>query len=138
MRFKKKSEEDLMISVTPLVDIVLVCLIFFMITYHFDIVSGARIDLPKVVNKSTDEETNKVTLVISKTAEIYVGGKKLDQKALEKELQAIVKEKGAVSVVLQADKDVTHGKVVQIMDIAKSAGIDSIIIAAKWKAEELQ
>lgn len=43
-----------------------------------------------------------------------------------------------MSVVLQADKDVSHGKVVQIMDIAKNSGINSIIIAARWKAEELQ
>jgi len=41
-------------------------------------------------------------------------------------------------MVLQADKDASHGKVVQLMDVAKSAGINSIIIAARWKAEELQ
>jgi biopolymer transport protein ExbD len=138
MRFKKKSEEDFMISVTPLVDIVLVCLIFFMITYHFDIVSGARIDLPKVINKNMEEETNRITIIISKSAEIYIGGEKFDQKSLEKELQSLVKEKGILSVILQADKDVSHGNVVEIMDIAKSAGIDSIIIAARWKAEGLQ
>ena len=138
MRFKKKSEEDFMISVTPLVDIVLVCLIFFMITYHFDIVSGARIDLPKVINKNMEEETDRITLIISKSAEIYLRGKKFDQKSLEKELQSLVKEKGILSLILQADKDVSHGNVVEIMDIAKSAGIDSIIIAARWKAKGLQ
>jgi len=138
MRFRKKTEEDFMISVTPLVDIVLVCLIFFMITYHFDIVSGARIDLPKVINKNMEEETDRITLIISKSAEIYLRGKKFDQKSLEKELQSLVKEKGILSLILQADKDVSHGNVVEIMDIAKSAGIDSIIIAARWKAKGLQ
>ena len=138
MRFKKKSEEDLFISVTPLVDIVLVCLIFFMITYHFDIVSGARIDLPKVVNKNQEEEADKITLVISKSAEVYIGGKKFDQKTLENELKSLVKEKGYLRVILQADKDVAHGKVVEIMDIAKSAGISSIVIAAKWKSGVLR
>jgi len=138
MRFKKKSEEDLFISVTPLVDIVLVCLIFFMITYHFDIVSGARIDLPKVVNKNLEEDADKVTLIISKSAEIFIGGKKYDQKTLENELKNLVKEKGYLRVILQADKDVAHGKVVEIMDIAKGAGISSIIIAAKWKSDVLQ
>jgi biopolymer transport protein ExbD len=138
MRFKKKSEEDLNISVTPLVDIVLVCLIFFMITYHFDIVSGARIDLPKVVNKNLEEGADKITLVISKSAEIYIGGKKYDQKTLAKELESLIKEKGALRVILQADKDVAHGKVVEIMDIAKGAGINSIIIAAKWKSDALK
>jgi biopolymer transport protein ExbD len=138
MRFKKKSEEDLNISVTPLVDIVLVCLIFFMITYHFDIVSGARIDLPKVVNKNLEEGADKITLVISKSAEIYIGGKKYDQKTLAKELESLIKEKGVLRVILQADKDVAHGKVVEIMDIAKGAGINSIIIAAKWKSDALK
>lgn len=138
MKFHKKSEEDFMISVTPLVDIVLVCLIFFMITYHFDIASGARIDLPKVINKSIEEESDRITLVISKSAEIYIGGKKLDKKALEKELQSLVREKGISRVILQADKDVSHGSVVEIMDIAKSSGIDSIIIAARWKTEGLK
>jgi biopolymer transport protein ExbD len=138
MRFKKKSEEDLFISVTPLVDIVLVCLIFFMITYHFDIVSGARIDLPKVVNKNLEEDADKITLIISKSAEIYIGGKKYDQKSLEVELKTLVKEKGYLRVILQADKDVAHGKVVEIMDIAKGAGISSIIIAAKWKSDVLR
>jgi biopolymer transport protein ExbD len=138
MRFKKKSEEDLFISVTPLVDIVLVCLIFFMITYHFDIVSGARIDLPKVVNKNQEEEADKITLIISKSAEVYIGGKKFDQKTLENELKSLVKEKGYLRVILQADKDVAHGKVVEIMDIAKGAGISSIVIAAKWKSDVLR
>jgi biopolymer transport protein ExbD len=41
-------------------------------------------------------------------------------------------------VILQADKDVAHGKVVEIMDIAKGAGISSIIIAAKWKSDVLR
>ena len=138
MRFKKKSEEDLNISVTPLVDIVLVCLIFFMITYHFDIVSGARIDLPKVVNKNLEEDADKITLIISKSAEIYIGGKKYDQKTLEDQLKTLVKEKGYLRVILQADKDVAHGRVVEIMDIAKGAGIGSIIIAAKWKSDALR
>jgi len=135
MKFHKKSDEDFMISVTPLVDIVLVCLIFFMITYHFDIVSGARINLPKMINKNIEDESDKITLIITKSAEIYIGGKKFDKKSLEKELESLVKEKGILSVVLQADKDVSHGNVVEVMDIAKSAGIDSIIIAARWKVK---
>jgi biopolymer transport protein ExbD len=135
MKFHKKSDEDFMISVTPLVDIVLVCLIFFMITYHFDIVSGARINLPKMINKNIEDESDKITLIITKSAEIYIGGKKFDKKSLEKELQSLVKEKGILSVVLQADKDVSHGNVVEVMDIAKSVGIDSIIIAARWKVK---
>jgi biopolymer transport protein ExbD len=138
MRFKRRKEEDQMLSIVPLIDTIFFLMLFFAVTYDFDLASGVHIDMPEVTQKSVEDESNKVTLIMNKSAEIYLGGEKIDQKALEMKLQNLVKEKGAVSVVLQADKDVSHGKVVQIMDIAKNAGINSIIIAARWKAEELQ
>jgi biopolymer transport protein ExbD len=57
-------------------------------------------------------------------------------KTLQDRLRKLVKEKGIFQVILQADKDVSHGKVVQIMDLAKTAGAHSIIIAARWKPEK--
>jgi len=138
MRFKMKKEEEMTTGIAPLVDIVFLLLLFFAITYHFDIASGVRIDLPKVTQKAADNETEKVTLIVNKSAEIFFMGKKLDLKELEKELQALVEEKVYLRVVLQADKDVSHGKVVEIMDVAKNAGINSVIIAARWKAGEVE
>jgi len=138
MKFKKKREEEMTTGIAPLVDIVFLLLLFFAITYHFDIASGVRINLPKVAQKAADDGIYKVTLIVNKSAEVFISGKKMDLKTLQKELQALVKEKGVISVVMQADKDVSHGKVVEIMDLAKNAGINSIIIAARWKAGEVQ
>lgn len=138
MRFKMKKEEEMTTGIAPLVDIVFLLLLFFAITYHFDIASGVRIDLPKVTQKAADNETEKVTLIVNKSAEVFLMGKKLDLEELEKELQALVEERVYLRVVLQADKDVSHGKVVEIMDVAKNAGINSVIIAARWKAGEVE
>lgn len=138
MRFIKKREEEPRISLAPLIDIVFLLLIFFMVTSHFDIASGVRINLPKVTKRIiSEEEESKITLIIDKSAQTYLEGKKIDPKALQKRLQGLVKERGILHLVLQADKDVSHGKVVQIMDLAKSAGVHSIIIAARWKSEGL-
>lgn len=138
MRFKMKKEEEIGTGIAPLVDIVFLLLLFFAITYHFDIASGVRIDLPRVSQKASDNEAEKVTLIVNKSAEIFLMGKKLDLKELEKELKALVEEKVYLKVVLQADKDVSHGKVVEIMDVAKNTGINSVIIAARWKADEVE
>lgn len=127
-----------MLSIVPLIDTIFFLMLFFAVTYDFDLASGVHIDMPEVTQKSAEDETDKITLIMNKAGEIYLGGEKIDQKALDKKLQSLVKEKGTLSVVLQADKDVSHGKVVQIMDIAKNSGINSVIIAARWKAEELQ
>jgi len=138
MRFKKKKEEGPEISIAPLIDILFLLLIFFMVTSHFDISSGVRINLPKVTKRIMGEEDeNRVTLIIDKSAQIYLEGEKIEQEELKGLLEERVKEEGLLNLVLHADKDVNHGTVVGIMDLAKSAGISSIIIAARWRAEEL-
>jgi len=134
MRFKRKREEDQPLNIVPLIDTIFFLMLFFAVTYDFDLASGVRIDMPEVTQKSAEDETTKVTLIINRSAEIYLGGEKIDQKTLENKLRSLVNEKGTLSVVLQADKDVSHGTVVQVMDIAKNAGINSIIIAARWKS----
>jgi biopolymer transport protein ExbD len=138
MRFKKNREEETRLSIAPLIDIVFLLLIFFMVTSHFDIATGVRIRLPKVSKKIfSEEDRNKITLVIDKSAQTYLEGKKINKKTLQKKLQTMVNKGGILHLVLQADKDVPHGKVVQIMDIAKRAGVNSIIIAARWKSERI-
>ena len=137
MRFRKVKEEEIRLSIAPLIDIVFLLLIFFMVTSHFDVASGIRIRLPNVAKKIFNQENNKITLVIDKSGRIYLKGKRVGMKTLQKRLQNLVKEKDLVHLFLQADKDVRHGRVVQIMDLAKSAGVHSIIIAARWKSEKV-
>lgn len=136
MRFRKPREDEIRLSIAPLIDIVFLLLIFFMVTSHFDVASGVRISLPKVAKRILNQEKNRITLVIDKSGNTYLEGKRMDMKALQEKMKKLVKEKGIFQVVLQADKDVSHGKVVQIMDLAKTAGAHSIIIAARWKPEE--
>lgn len=136
MRFRKPREDEIRLSIAPLIDIVFLLLIFFMVTSHFDVASGIRISLPKVAKRILNQEKNRITLVIDKSGHTYLEGKRMDMKALQEKLREMVKEQGIFQVILQADKDVTHGKVVQIMDLAKTAGAQSIIIAARWKPEK--
>ena len=136
MRFRKPREDEIRLSIAPLIDIVFLLLIFFMVTSHFDVASGVRISLPKVAKRILNQEKNRITLVIDKSGHTYLEGKRMDMKALQDKMKKLLKEKGIFQVVLQADKDVSHGKVVQIMDLAKTAGAHSIIIAARWKPEE--
>lgn len=136
MRFRKSREDEIRLSIAPLIDIVFLLLIFFMVTSHFDVASGVRISLPKVAKRIFNQEKTRITLVIDKSGHTYLEGKRIDMKTLQERLRELVKDKGIFQVILQADKDVSHGKVVQIMDIAKTAGAHSIIIAARWKPEK--
>ena len=137
MRFRKGKKEELRIGIAPLIDIVFLLLIFFMVTSHFDVASGVRIQLPKITKKAFDPEKNKIILVIDKSGQTYMEGEKIDDKILRKRLQNLVDEKGLLRLILQADKDVRHGKVVRVMDVANRAGVRSIFIAARWNPEKM-
>ena len=133
MRFRKSKEEEPQLGITPLIDIVFLLLIFFMLTSHFHVASGVPIRLPEVTQKAHDEEGPKVILVIDREGHIYLKGAKIGLKKLRQEIRALVRKNGAVYLLLQADKEVRHGTVVQVMDLAKGAGVTSIIIAAQWE-----
>jgi biopolymer transport protein ExbD len=137
MKFKKTEEEDVRVGITPLIDVVFLLLIFFMLTSQFHIASGVKIRLPKITNKAFESAEKKIVLVVDRNSRIFFEGKELKLDKLEAKLTEIIKQDGAASLVLEADKQVTHGKVVNIMDISKKAGVSSIIIAAKWDPEKV-
>jgi biopolymer transport protein ExbD len=137
MRFRSVKKEEPTLGIAPLIDIVFLLLIFFMVTSHFDVASGVRIRLPQVAKMIYDHQDNKVTVVIDKSGQAYLEGQKIDMKVLGERLKKLVEEKDLIQVVLQADRDVKHGIVVQAMDVAKTAGVRSIVIAANWKSDKV-
>jgi biopolymer transport protein ExbD len=138
MRFSQPKREDISlgISIAPLIDIVFLLLIFFMLTSHFEIISGIDISLPDISEKGPDRSADSIVLALDRTGTCYLQGEKVTLKNLHLRLKEMSEEK-KVNLMLQADKDVRHGLVVSIMDLAKDAGVTSIIIAAQWEPEKV-
>ncbi len=138
MRFsqQKREEISLGISIAPLIDIVFLLLIFFMLTSHFDIMAGIDIRLPDINKIASDQSVDSMIVAIDKTGNCYLKNEKMALKDLYLSLKRIAKQK-KINLILQADRDVKHGHVVRIMDLAKRAGINSIIISAQWEPEKV-
>jgi biopolymer transport protein ExbD len=138
MRFSQPKREavSLGISIAPLIDIVFLLLIFFMLTSHFEIISGIDISLPDISEKGPNRSGNTIVLSLDKTGNCYLQRERVTLKDLHLKLKEMTKER-RINLMLQADKDVTHGLVVRIMDLAKNAGVTSIVIAAQWEPEKV-
>lgn len=137
MRFKRNKEQEPILGITPLIDIVFLLLIFFMLTSHFHVDSGVPITLPKVTQKSHDGDTRETIVSIDKAGRIYLKGEETDLKGLGPELKELVDKGELARLILQADREVKHGRVIQIMDLAKNAGVSAIVIAAQWDPKEV-
>ena len=130
MRLLTKKTRTVVISITSLIDVVLLLLIFFMLTTSFVEQPGMKLDLPET-ESTAGENTYELTVTISSEGEVYLGDELIDLENLKAELQKYKEDNNTSSLVIKADKTTPHGTVVRIMDIAKISGLEKLIIASE-------
>lgn len=117
------------IDMTPMVDVVFLLVIFFMVSTTFiTMESGLPVDLPSAQTAVTEPSTLP-TVTITKSDQIYVGGRAVSQAQLVDALRQLMASSGYTTVVLRADTTVEHGVVVRVMDLIKQAGAKRLAIA---------
>ena len=115
------------INVTPLVDVVLVLLVILMVASTYIVAQTLKVQLPRA--KSTDGTAEKPTKI-----EILKGGvyrwneEPVVETAIPEKMKAAIAADAEMSLVVSADKEVMHGNVVHILDLAKLAGITKFAI----------
>jgi biopolymer transport protein ExbD len=115
------------INVTPLVDVCLVLLIILMVSSTYIVAQSLKVQLPK--SHSTDGTADKpATVTLLRTGGLRWNDKDATEDELQKGLRDAVAADAETSLVVQADKDVQHGRVVHILDLAKLAGITKFAI----------
>ena len=120
-------------SITPLVDTMLVLLIFVLLLGAFAIQPGIRVRLPEAASKE-EEPKQDLVLILTRENRLYLNEDPLQMDELRARLQERLRDRHDGVVVIKADKEVLHGRVVEVMDIAKGAGAVRLAIATELKA----
>jgi biopolymer transport protein TolR len=113
------------INVTPLVDVMLVLLIIFMVTAPL-IQSGVKVDLPRASAQQMEHQEEKLVLTITRDRRVYLGNTEIPGAELEKKLSANARIQKDKELYLHADRSLPYGQVVEIMAIARRAGVESL------------
>ena len=110
------------INVTPLVDIILVLLIIFMLTANLIAKPSIEVQLPEA---STGDavEPRTLALTLTKGGELFLNGSPTDEAALRAYLPTVAKSDPKAQAIIAADKDVSHGRVVWLIDLVRTYGI---------------
>jgi len=132
MNFRQKNHrESSTLDMTPLVDVVFNLLIFFMLSTTFVTTPGIKINLPEASSKELKVQEKEVRIALTRKGKIYLNRKLVTLDDVRKTLKQKARINPKMLVIIQADEQVTHGKVVQIMDIAKTAGLNRLAIATR-------
>ena len=133
----RRRQVEFRIDVTNLVDIAFLLIIFFTLSTSFapSVKSspGINVDLPKANAKEIDKSKRTVVMILTKEGLTVMDGKTISPQEVEGALREISKSSEDVLLIVQADKNVPHGRVVTIMDIAKGLGINRLAIATEEK-----
>jgi biopolymer transport protein TolR len=136
MAGKVSDDDDVLseINVTPLVDIMLVLLIIFMLTNEevSEKMKKAQIDIDLPKAASAEMKPSKpLSIVISKDGKLFLNGTPLSEAELSTEAKKAAAENPGVEAILSADKRVSHGEVVRIIDQVRQANVEKVAINTK-------
>ena len=127
MKFPSKTSKRPTVHLTALIDIVFLLLIFFLLASSFVSEQGIKIALPEVSSLSRDILPD-ATVKIDMNGKFYYQGFEVNDETLFELLNEHFKDFTNHRVAIRADRRVEYDKVVQVIDIAKSAGARDFLL----------
>lgn len=140
MQLRASRTEDPDISLTGLIDVVFLLLIFFMVSTTFEHQAVLKVDLPEAQNVSAPEDQpNSFELVIDPNGQFYLNDRQLldgKRSTLEAAFIEAAGEDRNIPVILRADAETPHHFVVTAMDVTAQLGFSRLSIATEQITEE--
>lgn len=115
------------INITPFVDVVLVLLVIFMITAPALVKEMIDIKLPKT-STSDGQVLQTLGIALNKEGNILLNGQLTDEENLKKSLLDELKKTQDVQAIISADVEVSYGKVVKLIDLIKTTGVEKFAV----------
>ncbi|GIC76240.1 biopolymer transporter ExbD [Moritella sp. F3] len=126
-RFSRNNSDALTVDLTPMIDMVFILLIFFLVTASFNKMNAIDIKRP---DGATNDMQGAVSLVVSIDAEngVWVEGEPVDIRKLRSRVKTL-SGGDHTSVMLNADRSVDTGRLIEVLDQVRLAGVDNVAVA---------
>ncbi len=135
MRLPAFAKKKPRIEIIPMIDTMFFLLVFFMIaTLAMTIQHGMPVSLP-AAESSTDKITEYVSLTLTREGMLYYNKEAITLQELEMRLANLRQSSSDPSLLINADEQVPHGRVIKVMDLIRLSGITSMGIATKPSSE---
>ena len=122
------------INLIPLIDVLLVIIIFLMLTTTYAKFSGIEINLPTADTSKQAEQPNEVNVAVTAGGQVLVNKAPLaaaDVRSISEALRRAAGDRKDPLIVINADAKATHQSVVDIMQAAQAAGYPHISFATQ-------
>ncbi len=115
------------INVTPLVDITLVLLIIFMVTATYVVRDAIRVDLPRAASGG-EVVGPTLAFALDRDGNLFLDGAPSTAEAARGAVRAALARSPAARALISADRAVSHGRVIEVIDLVKQEGLTRFAI----------
>ena len=119
------------INVTPLVDVMLVLLIIFMVTANYIQNDSIGLSLPKSETAKGNSEPTGLEFTIKSDGKYFYKGKSIELASVQNIIEEEKKANPKLEVTVSADQEVSHGKVMKLIDTVRKNGVTDFAISVE-------
>jgi len=119
------------ISLTPVIDVVFILLIFFMLASNFNKVGQLEMNTSKESNQIKNDDLKVIKLLVRQDETVISEGKIYDDKELISMIQLAIKNTENYNIIITAKDNVTYQRYLNIMSFLKANGLNNVSIGIK-------
>lgn len=137
MNFQRgRGHEEPEINLIPMIDVLLVILIFLMVTTTYSKYAGLEINLPTADAQQQAEQPNEINVLVNSQGEIMINRNAVgsrDVAAISLALRRVAEAGGNKEpvIIISADAQATHQSVIDVMQASQQAGLSHISFATQ-------
>ena len=139
MRLKRRNhDDDIELNFIPLIDVLLVVIIFLMVTTTFAKLSEVKINLPIAEKNQVNEETAPIRVEITEDGHYFINNEPLVSTEIESianVLRELAQDKQDTQVIISADANARHQSIINLMEAARKAMLSKVAFATKSNNE---
>ncbi len=125
-------DDEVHIDLSPMIDCIFILLIFFIVTTVFVEETGVKVNKPDV-GAASALDSNSILLAVTNDDKVYYGGESIGIQGVIGKIKPLLTETPDMPVIIQGDKEASHGTVQQVHGQAMLAGAEKDKISVSTK-----
>ena len=135
MRLQEESDLPPRINILPMIDVIFAILVFFIVSsLYLTRSEGLPVNLPSASSTEVQKNTQ-IVVSLNDLGELSINSEPTQIEQLETEIQKLMSAESSTTVIINADRTVEHGRVVEVIDLRRQIPDVQLAIAAKKKTD---
>lgn len=136
MRLPEELDQPPRINILPMIDVIFAILVFFIVSsLYLTRSEGLPVNLPRATTAEV-QKNQQITVSLDEQGELTIDSQPAQINQLKAEIEKLISAESNTTVIVNADKTVEHGQVVEVIDQIRQIPEVQLAIAAKKRIDE--